>query len=105
MPANMDFNMFRHLKMLYKMCGRHALLPGSMQVVPPYNRADIPYCRGGFSDVWGWETRRPGHRCQGYNNLPNLGRREENWSEFLGVSLYTHGLMVFQDFCKEASMW
>ena len=28
------------------------MLPGSLQIELCYNPADIPYCCGGFADVW-----------------------------------------------------
>jgi len=40
------------LKLLYKMCGRHALLPEALKI-PVYNcRTGVALYRGGFGDVW-----------------------------------------------------
>ena len=33
-------------------CGRHALLPKSLQISLSYNRSDHPLYRGGYADVW-----------------------------------------------------
>ena len=33
-------------------CGRHALLPKSLQIPLCYDRSVAPLYRGGFSDVW-----------------------------------------------------
>ena len=33
-------------------CGRHALLPKSLQIPLSYNRSDYPLYRGGYADVW-----------------------------------------------------
>ena len=40
------------LKLLYRMCARHSLLPGSLQIEVCYNSAATPHSRGGFADVW-----------------------------------------------------
>jgi hypothetical protein len=40
------------LKTLYRMCGRHALLPGALKVPVCYDRNSAALYRGGFADVW-----------------------------------------------------
>ena len=40
------------LKTLYRMCGRHALLPGVLKVPICYDRTGAALYRGGFADVW-----------------------------------------------------
>jgi len=40
------------LNVLRRICGRHALLPESVQIPLCYNRLDTPLYRGGFADVW-----------------------------------------------------
>lgn len=39
------------VKMLYKMCARHALVPGSLHVELPENSVGVVMYRGGFGDV------------------------------------------------------
>jgi len=40
------------VKSLYKMCVRHSLLPGSLQINVWYDSTTFPHSRGGFADVW-----------------------------------------------------
>ena len=40
------------MKSLYRMCARHSLLPGSLQIEVWYDPATVPHSRGGFADVW-----------------------------------------------------
>ena len=40
------------LNALYKVCGRQALLPRSLQIPPRYDRSVAPLYRGGYADVW-----------------------------------------------------
>jgi len=40
------------LKSLYKMCGRHALLPTSLKVPVSFEQTGHALYRGGFADVW-----------------------------------------------------
>jgi len=40
------------LKSLYKMCGRHALLPRALKITACYDRASDALYRGGYADVW-----------------------------------------------------
>lgn len=40
------------LKLLYRTCGYHALLPGALEVSVPYEKTGSSACRGGFADVW-----------------------------------------------------
>ena len=40
------------LKLVRKMCGRHALLPTSMKTPVPFEQTGNALCRGGFADVW-----------------------------------------------------
>ena len=42
----------KSLKLLYKMCGHHALLPRAIRIPACYNRTSVPLYRGGFADVW-----------------------------------------------------
>ena len=37
---------------LRKLCGRHALLPRSVQITPTYDRSNDPQYRGGYAEVW-----------------------------------------------------
>lgn len=37
---------------LRKICGRHALLPRSMQIPLSYDRSDTPPYKGGYAEVW-----------------------------------------------------
>ena len=39
------------------MCGRHTLLPKSLQIPFSYNRFDHPLYRGGYADVWKGEQK------------------------------------------------
>ena len=38
------------LKLLYKTCGRHALLPNVLKI--PVDYSGVALYRGGFADVW-----------------------------------------------------
>lgn len=40
------------LKLLYRMCGRHALLPEALKVPVYYGKTGVALYRGGFGDVW-----------------------------------------------------
>ena len=40
------------LKSLYRMCGRHALLPRTLKIHVSYNQTGEALYRGGFADVW-----------------------------------------------------
>ena len=42
----------RYLKVLYKLCGHHALLPSAMHITVSYDRDGGALYRGGFADVW-----------------------------------------------------
>jgi len=42
----------RCLKLLYRMCGRHALLPKALRILVSYERTGVALYRGGFADVW-----------------------------------------------------
>ena len=45
------------LKSLYRMCGRHALLPRTLEVPICYDRIGVALYRGGSADVWEGEHR------------------------------------------------
>ena len=40
------------LSALCRICGRHGLLPRSLQIPICYNRSDTPLYHGGFADIW-----------------------------------------------------
>ena len=40
------------LKLLYKSCGHHALLPRTLKIPVCYDRTGTALYRGGFADVW-----------------------------------------------------
>ena len=40
------------LKLLYKSCGHHALLPRTLKIPACYDRTGTALYRGGFTDVW-----------------------------------------------------
>jgi hypothetical protein len=42
----------RCLKLLYRTCGRHALLPRTLKIQVRYNQTGTALYRGGFADVW-----------------------------------------------------
>ena len=42
----------RCLRASYRVCGRQALLPTSLQIPLCYEPSDTPRCCGGFADVW-----------------------------------------------------
>ncbi|KAF9789484.1 kinase-like domain-containing protein [Thelephora terrestris] len=42
----------RCLKLLYKVCGRHAIIPGALRVTVKYDRMGCALYKGGFADVW-----------------------------------------------------
>ena len=45
------------LKLEYRTCGRHALLPGPLKIPVHYDRTVPPLYSGGFADVWKGEHR------------------------------------------------
>lgn len=47
----------RCLRFLYKICGRHAILPRSLEIPLCYDPKDNPLCCGGFGEVWKGEYR------------------------------------------------
>ena len=40
------------LKLLYRTCGHHALLPRTLKILVRYNQVGTAMYRGGFADVW-----------------------------------------------------
>ena len=40
------------LKLLYKTCGHHALLPRTLDIPVHYDRTGAALFRGGYADVW-----------------------------------------------------
>ena len=40
------------LKLLYRTCGHHALLPSALKIPTCYDRTGVALYRGGFADVW-----------------------------------------------------
>ena len=47
----------KYLKVLYKMCGHHGLLPTAMHITVSYGKDNGVLYRGGFADVWKREHR------------------------------------------------
>ena len=47
----------RCLRFLCKICGRHALLPKSLDIPVSFDRMKVPLYRGGFADVWKGTSR------------------------------------------------
>jgi hypothetical protein len=45
------------LKLLYKSCGHHALLPRTFKIPVCYDRTGTALYRGGFADVWKGQHR------------------------------------------------
>ena len=42
----------RCLRFLCKVCSRHAILPKSLAIPVSYDQTKVPFCHGGFADVW-----------------------------------------------------
>ena len=40
------------LRLLYRTCGHHALLPSALRIPVCYDRTEVASYRGGFADVW-----------------------------------------------------
>ena len=40
------------LKLLHRICGRHALLPRTLEIPVCYDRTGVALCSGRFADVW-----------------------------------------------------
>jgi len=40
------------LRLIYRTCGQHALLPGTLKVPICYDRTGDALYRGGYADVW-----------------------------------------------------
>lgn len=47
----------KYLRLLYRTCGYHALLPRTLSVLVSYDRTSDALYRGGFGDVWKGEYR------------------------------------------------
>ena len=47
----------KSLRLLYRTCGHHTLLPSALIVSAHYDRAHNPPCKGGYADVWRGEYR------------------------------------------------
>ena len=45
------------LRSMYRTCGRHALLPTTLEIPISYDQTSDPLYRGGFADVWKGEHR------------------------------------------------
>jgi hypothetical protein len=45
------------LRSLHRICGRQALLPGSLKIPLCYDPTETPLCHGGFADVWKCEYK------------------------------------------------
>src|ERR1700753_768613 len=47
-----SFAQKRYLRLLYRTCGHHSIIPSSLKVVVECNRTDLALYKGGFADVW-----------------------------------------------------
>ena len=45
------------LRLLYRTCGHHAIIPSTLTVLVDYDRTDDALYRGGYADVWKGEYR------------------------------------------------
>jgi len=52
MPDFSPWTRRKCLRLLYRTCGRHGLLPKSLKIPVFYDRTGIALYRGGFADVW-----------------------------------------------------
>ncbi|KAF9642199.1 kinase-like protein [Thelephora ganbajun] len=80
------------LRILYRICGRQALLPASLEIPLCHDPREHPVCRGGFADVW--KTR--------YDD-------REVAAKVLRTSLRSNYERIrkrfFQRFCREVLTW
>jgi hypothetical protein len=52
MPGLLPWVRQKCLKLSYRMCGRHVLLPRALKIPVSYDRTGVALYRGGFGDVW-----------------------------------------------------
>ena len=78
----------KYIKLLYKMCGHHILLPTAMQIPISYDRKHSISYRGGFADVW------KGEHC-GRDVAVKVVRTysDSNLQKILGVSCLLHSIL------------
>ena len=51
-PALPPFAQKRYLRLLYRTCGHHAIIPSALKVVVDCSRTGVALYRGGYADVW-----------------------------------------------------
>ena len=94
---------------VYKVCGRHTLVPQSLEIPLCYNPNEKSACHGGFADVWkgryrGKEVAAKVLRPRPTDDLERVRR--------VGRGRYPLDLLypltsdhVWQNFCKEVVGW
>jgi serine/threonine protein kinase len=87
------------------MCGRHGILPTSIQVVVSCDRTGLPFRRGGFAEVWKGKHGDLDVAVKVITMYQNSDVRGKIGASFLVSSLRINVLTVPQDFCKEALVW
>jgi serine/threonine protein kinase len=97
----------KRLKSLYRTCGRHALLPGTLKIPVCYDRTGTALYRGGYADVW------KGQHC-GRDVAVKVIRTcsNDDLQKIVGVSYCSCSRSVcpctdvaWQRFCKEVVTW
>lgn len=95
------------LKLLYRMCGRHAFLPKAMKIHAWYDQTRDALYRGGYADVW------KGDHC-GRDVAVKVLRKYSNSDpkKIIGVGCWLCSLSAsrcadnpVQRFCKEVVTW
>lgn len=94
------------LRLLYKTCGHHILLPKALQVLANYDRSSGALCHGGFGDVWKGELS--GREVAVKVIRTYLQGELERVINVGGPSLLSacaDSTSYIQKFCKEVVMW
>jgi len=99
----------KFLFVVYKVCGRHTLVPQSLEIPLCYNPNEKSACHGGFADVWkgryrGKEVAAKVLRPRRTDDLERVRRVGRRWHplDLLYPLTSDH---VWQNFCKEVVGW
>ena len=108
MPGLLPSTQKGWLKLLYRTCGHHEIIPRTLQVPVSYDRTRSPLCRGGYADVWKEEYHGQSVAVKVIRTYKN-----EVLQKVIHVSrccalffrLTCSQKRAVQRFCKEAVMW
>jgi hypothetical protein len=77
------------LKLLYRTCGHHALLPRTLKISVCYDRTGTALCRGGYADVWKGEHCGRAVAVKVIRTYSN-----DNLQKVVGVSYWSYSFCV-----------